>query len=89
MTRACNVWIITEIGPFDGYMPVEQVNEMLAGKSFQPNTLAITTDDGTMYPILDILADTVLGEYQQHADYVLPMVVRKEIVRGIRHEQNN
>lgn len=87
--NACNVWIITEIGPFIGFMPAKQVNQMLQGASFEPDTLTVTGDYGEDYPILDIWADTVLGEFKHHPDYVLPMVVRKEIVRGIRHEQNN
>ena len=87
--KACNVWIMTRIGPFNGQLPADQVNHMLQGEAFEPNTLAITTDDGNVYPILDIWADTILGEYKQHADYAVPIAVRKEIVRGILHEQNN
>jgi len=86
MIPACLVWIITEVGPCYGPMPLDHVNEMLFTGSFKPDTLVIGIDD-QYYSIKDIWPELILVNYQFNPDYVVPEAVRKEVIRGL-HESN-
>jgi len=79
MGKKCNVWLITAAGPVGGALPIDDVREMLENASFQSGTKVLRAEDET-YPILDILVQIDLGNFDFFPGSPLSPEARRRII---------